>query len=79
MNYIEKELFTKEQVEYNKTKSNSILIIGIDTFDYTYKTFRCEPNSVDNKLKTIYNKDVWVDVIAILDLTKDFENAEVKA
>lgn len=76
MDIVEKQ-FLQEQGKYNIELSKPILIVGIDTFDYTYVYTRSEENLVDKVLKDTYNKNVWIDILQILDLRKDYKDARV--
>ena len=76
MDIVEKQ-FLQEQGKYNIELSKPILIVGIDTFDYTYVYTRSEEDLVDKVLKDTYNKNVWIDILQILDLRKDYKDARV--
>lgn len=76
MDIVEKQ-FLQEQGKYNIELSKPILIVGIDTFDYTYVYIRSEEDLVDKVLKDTYNKNVWIDILQILDLRKDYKDARV--
>lgn len=76
MEIVEKQ-FLQEQGKYSVELSKPILIAGIDTFDYTYVYIRCEEDLVDKVLKDTYNKNVWIDILQILDLRKDYKDARV--
>ena len=72
------ELFNIAKLDYNESKVSPVLIVGRDTSNNTYKTYRCEFNSIALALNSIYNNDVWVEFEAILNLEEEFDVARMR-
>lgn len=71
------ELLNIAKLDYNESKVFPVLIVGRDTSNNTYKAYRCEFNSIDETLTSIYNNDVCVEFESILNLEEEFDVARL--